>query len=190
MCLNLKNKEVTPRITKKDIVVYKCLISGSLFKISGVKHGNYFTGVINGIDCKGRISISDGVYFCTNDMDLWGAETYDKLGYKYSWKIDGAVKTITVNGKDKPIKLVKANLTSYRNFEIKIGKTYTSDLEKEDDRIEKGLHSFKSLGVAKKFSHNKIVKCIIPKGSTYYIGKFGNFISYASDKLTYVEIIK
>jgi len=35
----------------------------------------------------------------------------------------------------------------------------------------------------------KYIKCVIPKGSTYYVGTFDYWKSYASDKLTYVEII-
>lgn len=33
-----------------------------------------------------------------------------------------------------------------------------------------------------------VTKCIIPKGSKYYIGEFNNTISYASDTLKYVQI--
>ena len=35
-----------------------------------------------------------------------------------------------------------------------------------------------------------VVECVIPKGSKYYIGTFYDKISYASDTLTYVKIIK
>lgn len=60
-------------------------------------------------------------------------------------------------------------------------------------RIEEGMHSVASLFHATilmcverntsptvKF---KVVKCIIPKGSTYYKGKYGSMESYASDTI-------
>ena len=62
-----------------------------------------------------------------------------------------------------------------------------------------GLHSFELLDdcknnafIEKIYAYKSVVvKCIIPKGSKYYKGKFNNYFtvysSYASDKIKYVE---
>lgn len=34
-----------------------------------------------------------------------------------------------------------------------------------------------------------LAKCVIPKGSEYYVGRFGKSICYASDKLVYLELV-
>lgn len=87
-------------------------------------------------------------------------------------------------------------LTPYCFFEVKIGETYTSELVILRGYVYEGLHSFKYLKGAREElkewnrKYYRIAKCIIPKGSSYYIGDFVNGISYASDKLTYIEIIK
>lgn len=86
-------------------------------------------------------------------------------------------------------------LTLWRGVPIEIGKTYTSKLVKHgidasnNLRIEEGLHSYKHYKSIKDSICVK-VKCIIPKGSKYYIGTFCEYVSIASDKLTYVEIIE
>lgn len=92
--------------------------------------------------------------------------------------------------------------TSYRQMLVEIGKTYSSDIIVEEGffasyEINVGLHSFfgikNTIKDAKECFNpraNVIVKCIIPKGSTYYIGKFENLASSASNTLKYVEIIQ
>ena len=93
--------------------------------------------------------------------------------------------------------------TFYRCDAIEIGETYISDiwLHKSSPfvpinlaSITKGLHSFvsiKSLLNAVCFNeHIRIIKCIIPKGSEYYLGEFENKNdAYASNKLKYLEIV-
>lgn len=96
--------------------------------------------------------------------------------------------------------------TSYREMHVELGETYDSDLivNKFGGRylepyteINIGLHSF--FGIKNTIKDAKecfnprakvIVKCIIPKGSTYYKGKFENLASRASNTLKYVEIIQ
>ena len=87
--------------------------------------------------------------------------------------------------------------TPYMHFPVAIGETYTSVLEDAGVAIDYGLHSFKSLhntireaDFIRRSVTTHIVKCIIPAGSNYFVGKYGAYISYASDKLTYLEIIK
>lgn len=88
--------------------------------------------------------------------------------------------------------------TPYQLVPVKIGSTYESDFSfDEDGDIEKGLHSLVSLKAAIKEANeicdSAICRCVIPKGSRYYKGKFGLYhsrLSFASDRLTYVERIK
>ena len=92
-------------------------------------------------------------------------------------------------------------LTPFRFAEIKIGEQYKSRLRKYnfgiDAGIEDGLHSVSSVESARNIDHYcslegkvVIVECIIPKFSIYYKGMFNDFISYASNKLKYIEIVK
>ena len=89
--------------------------------------------------------------------------------------------------------------TFYQQAKIKIGNTYRSKFTIDCfGEIEKGLHSLTTLEIAKEFIYDKtltrithIVKCIIPKGSKYYLGHFCvNNDSYASNRLKYVEIVE
>lgn len=103
--------------------------------------------------------------------------------------------------------------TPYQNQYVQIGRTYTSPIkiinlvqylfnrEKTTYQITEALHSFKYLKNCKEDSYSVrvihfmntydqvIVKCVIPKGSEYYVGKFGRSICYASDKLVYLEVL-
>lgn len=90
-------------------------------------------------------------------------------------------------------------VTPYMNWPIVIGETYTATFGITKKGffgkvvINAGLHSFVNLkDVKDEGSYGSIlVKCIIPKGAKYYFGKFKYVLdTYASDKLTYVEIIK
>jgi hypothetical protein len=94
--------------------------------------------------------------------------------------------------------------TYYQLSPVEIGNTYESKIIVEKSVIGEhiiniALHSFKYLSNLRKtirrygYYTDKIVivKCIIPKGSTYYLGDFeGEGLSYASDKLTYVKILE
>lgn len=92
-------------------------------------------------------------------------------------------------------------VTPYRWTQVKIGETYTSILDpvkigqncwgKPSPEVEKGLHSFGALKSAKEDNIGGVIcECVIPKGSKYYKGSFGGNVSYASDTLTYIRIIK
>jgi hypothetical protein len=197
MCLELKNVSAQSQIAENDIVVYKFL---KVRKLNPEFHGKEFTGVINDFTVNGKISICGDVFFCTNENHLDGFNANDKLGYKYSWAIDKNVKSIKVNG----VEIIKKGcvldnakvltfLTPIQKAEIKIGETYKSELIKYGSSIEDGIHSFKSLKAANysaSFEEKKIVaKCIIPKGSKYYIGNFNGYVSYASDTLKYIKVL-
>jgi hypothetical protein len=197
MCLELKNESVKAKIAKNDIVVYKFL---KVRKLKPEFHGKEFTGVIDDFTVNGKISIVKDVFFCTDEIQLNGFKADDKLGYKYSWAIDKNVKSIEVDG----VEIIKNGfvldsfkdstiLTPFQNVEIEIGETYKSKLIRNGLSIEDGIHSVKSLKVAKRltslYETTFVAKCIIPKGSEYYIGNFNGYVSYASDTLKYVEIL-
>ena len=188
MCLELISNKTKSKIAKKDIICYKRLENLSTIDKSNIKDGDEFTGVIDTFECSGKISIeSNKIYFCTNHPMLDGTNSKNKYGYNYSWMFDSRVTSIIINNKEV---VSLKTVTSYRDFPIEIGKTYDSKLIKNNKYIHEGLHSFKNLDDAKKFSFVKIcAECIIPKGSEYYEGKFNKYDAYASDKLTYVKII-
>ena len=89
-------------------------------------------------------------------------------------------------------------VTSFIHTTVEIGKTYQSAINKKGHNVFEALHSYKEEETARikaKQFGEILVKCIIPKGSNYYVGydayalPFSN-PAYASDKLKYVEIIK
>ena len=61
--------------------------------------------------------------------------------------------------------------------------------------VSRGFHSLKYVGDLIKeldfwlYSDIKIFKCIIPKGTKYYEGKFSDFPSYCSESIILKEII-
>jgi hypothetical protein len=197
----------TTTTAKKDIAVYKMLKENKDFlikvdKLKELKHGDSFKGIINKTECEGKVSINDNkeIYFCTNEEKLNGNRTSDRFGYKYSWiKDTNLISKIIVNDEIifEKIYITVGYKTPYQETEIKIGETYISKLIKNNDRVEEGLHSFATLKDAKALTiivscrYNYVIaKCVIPKGSRYYKGKFDTYTSYASDTLSYVEIIK
>ena len=98
-------------------------------------------------------------------------------------------KVVTVDSQ-----LPKMYRTLYRNTLIEIGKTYTSNIIKGDmgpNTITVALHSYADVERAKfekrGYWQIVVVRCIIPRGSRYYVGKFAVYKSYASNRLKYVE---
>lgn len=93
--------------------------------------------------------------------------------------------------------------TFFRHEIIKLKNTYYSKLSRHyfrytDPIIEEALHSFVDYNSVKLFKVNqwtnplqrvKIAKCIVPKGSKYIKGFFQKYEGYASDCLTYLEIV-
>jgi hypothetical protein len=191
MCLSLENNKTRAKIAKEDIIVYKMLECDYKFNSDKIKHGDSFIGAINNTKCKGKISIGSDkrLFFCTNNRFLSGTDADDKLGYKYSWVMDRAVTKIIVNKEDICANKTPHYVTYFQEAEVEIGKTYTSKLIKEDEEVNEGLHSFGKLEDAKTFT-SFVAKCIIPKGSRYYEGIFEcSYLSYASNKITYLELI-
>jgi hypothetical protein len=115
-----------------------------------------------------------------------------KHGFYYSWVMDFSANFIKINNISFSLDNTTEFLTPYRNVKISMGETYVSDLVKEDTGVNIGIHSFKSLDdiishTKKLMKNTVIIKCIIPKNSTYYIGENNNYINYASNAITYVE---
>ena len=89
--------------------------------------------------------------------------------------------------------------TLYTKTPVSVGSTYESEFSfTEWGDIDCGLHSFGRLIQANDFIdiwltpstvEYVLCKCCIPKGSRYYQGSFCGCLSYASDKLSYLEII-
>lgn len=197
MCLNLIDDELSAIIATEDIVVYKAVLRMIMYSINYDNitdlqelHGLPFKAVISGKNYQGVVSIENNeVFLCNNSIE--GLRCVEKFGFRYSYVFSQSVTSIVVND----IELVKGTqsfITPFRHCEILIGETYRSKIEKVGDNIERALHSFKFLESAEDLTwitHKTFVKCIIPKGSTYYKGTFQGSFSYASDSLIYVEII-
>lgn len=95
--------------------------------------------------------------------------------------------------------------TPYARMDIRLNTLYKSrlivSLEYNKNIVNEGIHTFKTLKEAKaelntwSYPVDTILKCIIPKGSKYYDGKFrlnykGDTVSStASDKIIYKEVI-
>lgn len=95
--------------------------------------------------------------------------------------------------------------TPYMGMPVSIGSTYTTVLDtnyfKYEQEIleccnqcigelEHGFHSFANIVDVNKYlanKHNVLVKCVIPKGSMYFVGIYDNFLSYASDSIKLVK---
>lgn len=92
--------------------------------------------------------------------------------------------------------------TFYQEVPIVIGETYISAIEGGESlwssksiAIGVALHSFISLrklleAINIDRDDVRVVECIIPKGSEYYLGEFeSKNDAYASNQLTYVRIV-
>lgn len=79
--------------------------------------------------------------------------------------------------------------TPYYYMDIELGKTYYSVLEKTCGNIYHGLHSFAEIQQTL-YIGQVLIKCIIPKGATYYEGEGLWEPGYASNELKYIKIVK
>lgn len=193
MCLDRISER---KVATEDIVCYKFIKEQMILKKNKVKHGDSFTGKIKGINCRGKISISElgRVYFCTNDYILDGIDADDKFEYDYSWAMDHDVEEIRVNGKNV-LKLGYA--TPYMYAVAEIGAVYYSEITVKGNEIHEALHSFKYVSdaaISRDAYLNspimRLVECVIPKGSVYYEGTFATYQGYASDTLKYVKLVE
>ena len=195
MCLDLKFRITFPRIALKPKVVYKALKFRVDCKTQTevLKHGDYLQAIINGQTYEGRISVDldNGIkFFCTNDENLDGMKTIDKLGFQYSWLLGYNIEALRINDVDVSYPPMSKYFTPYRDMLVKMGNTYKSKLSKEGASIEKGIHSFASQKDAKNLGYDCVAKCIIPKWSIYYKGLYERDPAYASNVLTYIEIVE
>lgn len=202
MCLEIKYGS-TVKTATEDIVCYKFVDNIRVLSDVTLKklHGETFSAVINEIKCSGKLSVySSRLFFCTNIPALDGQSCPDKFGYSYSWVLDKSVVDVVTGVSNNPLKFQQAYKTPYQEVRVQIGKTYTSRLRVDHDfnqpgyaEVNIGLHSFANVKDCinrAEMSDTSIIKCIIPKGSKYYEGKFNTEQSYASNKITYVELYK
>jgi hypothetical protein len=188
MCLSNISKK---HIAEKDIICYKVVIN-TIYSSSDLakkfKSGDSFTCKINNINAEGEIFINcSNVYLCTNNVNFDGIGQR-KYGYKYSWKLDHNVSNIIING----IVVDCSYSTPYLNANVSLGEEYESTILIYKNTISKALHSFKYKNDAMISCYDcggVTVECVIPKGSTYYVGEFNDKPSYASNKLKYIKII-
>lgn len=195
MCLMLET-DAKLQIAEEDIICYKWVkINTNMLLPTLELHGKPFHGIIKNIEVDGVLSIvtiaATGVYLCHNIVSLNGLDCIHRFGYEFSWRLDGSVKSIIVDGKELLVKY----MTPYRYYQIEIGETYYSKLIRVRNEINIGLHSFLSDTMARLDANDDgdaydIIKCIIPKGSEYYEGHFRGVPSYASNCIKYVEIVK
>jgi hypothetical protein len=96
--------------------------------------------------------------------------------------------------------------TMFRLIPIRIGVTYKGKLivihEYNKSYIHIGFHSFCNSDVFEKdiiyyLNPNTTTRatvipceCIIPKGSIYYVGTFGNYPCFVSDAIKYVKVLQ
>lgn len=189
MCLEV-TRGSNDQVAEKDITVYKHLLPKDTPFITGTEHGANFTAIIMDHSCEGKISIQDGkFYFCHNNSSCMGNICSEKFGYRYSWVMDEAVKSVMING--KPLSQKEQLVTPYREIIVEIGETYTSELINENSEVKIGIHSFENLkdAFADSSRYSIFAECIIPKGSRYYKGTFLNMPSYASTAIKYNKII-
>lgn len=214
MCLEVFRNS-RKKTARKDIVVYKRLVRACTIQYVEKPEdydGKECIATIDNEIVKGKINVYKNIwcekgyahhlYICSDNENFDGSNAWDKHGFIYSWVLDRYVTSLIVDGVETLNSLYK---TPHMDFIVNMGKTYHSELirnvgvgqlwsTKENKlvtvkrvNITVGLHSFatppyKGMG-------DVIAKCIIPKGSKYYEGMFGDSVSLASDTLTYVEII-
>ena len=125
----------------------------------------------------------------TKDKDLKPSiATKDMVVYKHLW-----------------VSSTEQYLTSYQQCEVDFNVLITSNIGTywsvlvDKLSIDVGIHSFACKGdcIADAMEEiesgrdiNIIARCIIPEGSKYYIGTFGDRKSYASSQIIYEKIVK
>jgi hypothetical protein len=202
MCLN---NPKGPFIAEEDVVCYKNIVKTvsekELAKAMDNLNSVKFSGVIDGVEVSGLlVKDNERFYFFQNKCDGNKPTSFWTIGhdYKYSWELDITVLSVNIILSDSSVIVISADtyMTPYQSAIVEIGNLYESEIEFEGNNIEKALHSFVDIVncITKRHRLDITVKCIIPKGSTYYIGDFSsaynNNNSYASNQLKYLEIIE
>jgi len=94
-------------------------------------------------------------------------------------------------------KIIRKNMTSlyYNKFKWEFGKLYKTEMQfYNSEQIAQAFHSYKSYkDVREAYSRTTepcvVVKCTIPKDTSYYTGNHGVCEGYASEKIIINEII-
>jgi len=92
-------------------------------------------------------------------------------------------------------------ITPYQRTPVEVPGVVNSSLYKYREYYHKfnrasvniGIHSFKNIDDCKEDARQEysshIVECVIPKGASYYAGKFNDMPSFASNSIEYVKVI-
>lgn len=110
--------------------------------------------------------------------------------------------------KQKKVKIAKKDITCYKvinpdmtswfhtEFKWELGKLYETEMDfcPVYKTVSQAFHSYKTLqdlmhGYFQSLSPCMMVKCTIPKGSEYYLGRQDEMDGYASNKLIVNEIL-
>lgn len=188
-----------PFVAGEDIVCYKNILMTVSEKELAKAMDNLDSVKFSGIICDDEVSgllVKDNEEFYFFQNQYCGNKPISfrtiNHNYEYSWVLDKHVKSISIILSDSlSIVIPNKYLTSIRKANIEIGNSYESKIEFKDGDIEKALHSYVNIANCEYHrDRGEIkVKCIIPKGSIYYIGTYGICDSYASNQLKYIEII-
>lgn len=184
MCLKI-TKDTKLLIAEEDIVCYKVLE-----KVEKIE----FVYLENTSKDPFAMIVDDEIYF----LSIFENWTYSRK------------KNIVELLRSNPIFHIELQsgkyLTPHKHDIVEIGVTYNScittqarkffytNLDKLDLSISEAIHSYVNLGDCRRaaaFSEKLcVVKCIIPKNSAFYVGKYGESDGYASSSIKYVEVLK
>ena len=189
MCLSNVGEKL---VATEDIKCYKVLNYAKVPTEFGLTcHGKKAKAIFGNQAYYVIISIyKNDIYLCSDNRLLNGEECPKKFGKTYSWIVDNATTSVLCKKNEL---LCDGYRTPYQSAIVRIGETYTSELKCEDRfgegyEVYIGLHSYVNIPSIIISHREVLVECIIPKGASYYVGKFVSD-SYASDTLTYVKLI-
>jgi hypothetical protein len=74
-------------------------------------------------------------------------------------------------------------------FKYVLGDTYMTDIKIKDGIGSEGFHTYKNEKDVSKIRSLDVVKCVIPKGATYYIGNVRNISNEAIEFYISNELI-
>ena len=179
------------RTAEEDIICYKVLVK-SAGLLPSVKHGDDFScRTTYGADViKGKISIQSGRYYlCTNYLDGYLDEAYceENFGFKFSYKLDKNIYSVKVNGVEVSYPIWSP---PYYSMPIESGGSYESEIEYNPftNEVDEGLHTYVRRKDAERAARGIVVEVVIPKGTVYYEGFFGECRAFASSRLTYPQL--
>lgn len=192
MCLDVKSNG-RKRTARKDITVYKKLVKcTNLLYVENPQdyHKKPFTAISNNQQFSGIVRLIEIPLDCRMHRrnEVYLRVEIDNIRNIDMFWVHSGITSLIVDGEET----MNGYMTLFQKARVEMGKTYQSVLVRnkyfDGIQIEEGLHSYTS--IPRHDNQTVIAKCIIPKGSKYYLGKSGTLESIASDTLTYVEIVE